>query len=96
MMSSSLDNAPELRAWIAALHKERDALVQDALKLRDENARLRDALRGLVDGASKIHCHYCHGSGNPYCLYGEDFIREARPVQHAPDCPITKARELLK
>jgi len=65
------------------------ALLAHADALAAENARLREALGDIIEGASKYD--YGEKGGYPYCALCDETYGA-----HAPDCPIAAARRALE
>jgi hypothetical protein len=65
--------------------------MREIESLERENARLRAALRALVEHDP---LHYVVGNGH-FCAYCERRLPEAGPLPHDSACPVVQARALL-
>jgi hypothetical protein len=78
-------------AAMAQNHKARYTAYDALLQERDA---LKAALRALVDNGKDIEPVFWDGDGDARCCYCGNYPEP--PWGHEPDCPVAKARELLK
>ncbi len=92
VLNDSPEYGPRLPAdaeFIAHARADIPALLGHADALAAENARLREALGDIIEGASKYD--YGEKGGYPYCALCDETYGA-----HAPDCPIAAARRALE
>lgn len=62
-------------------------LLTEVDRLRAENAAMREIVEAVASVPDESYDEEC-----PFCRSGPGYL----PIQHLPDCPVTKARALVQ